>query len=297
MMDQTNTLVVFNPLPQRTRGKRLQALCQALEAAHRSYTLFATDADLNKTAASLQQHLPGADNLIVVGGDGTLHQVVNVLAELSSPPTLSLVPAGTGNDFARGWFGGKQTSDVIIHRAVHGTAEPFNVGCVNGRYFINSVGIGFDGDLTQHLAGRKSWWPRLTYMLCAIRQLFRYRGGPLQFHDTPADLESLQNQPTLLFVAANSPYFGAGMHIAPHAQHHSGELAWVHIRECSLATKLSSFASIYKGKHLHKSVVTKGHLKKLRIETAGVPMQADGEFIGCTPAYIKSAPQQLFMRR
>src|SRR5690554_6684503 len=175
-MIQTTTLVVFNPLPQRARGKRLQALCRALEAAQRPYTLIATDADLHKTAKIIQQQLSGVGNLVVVGGDGTLHQVVNALAEVQLPPTLALVPAGTGNDFARSWFGPNQAVETIICRAVNGKAEAIDVGCVNGRYFINSVGVGFDDDLTQHLAGQKSYWPKLTYMLNALRQLFRYRG-------------------------------------------------------------------------------------------------------------------------
>ncbi|RUO44000.1 hypothetical protein CWE15_02120 [Aliidiomarina taiwanensis] len=296
-MNQTNTLVVFNPLPQRTRGQRLQRLCQALDAAQRSYTLLATDADLKTTAASIQQQLAGADNLIVVGGDGTLHQVVNALALLKKPPVLSLVPAGTGNDFARGWLIPKQPIDAVIHCAVYGDPEPLDVGCVNDRYFINSVGVGFDGDLTKRLAGSKSWWPQLTYLLCALRQLFRYRGVPIQYRDAPTDIEPIQNQSTLLLVVANSPYFGAGMHIAPHAQHDSGELAWVHINECNLVTKLWSFASIYTGKHIRNKIVTQGQLNKLHIETVGVPMQADGEYIGCTPAHITSIPQRLTMRR
>lgn len=291
------TLVVFNPLPQRTRQRRVQALCQALEHVKRPYVLVATDANLKVTATSIHTYLPKAAELIVVGGDGTMHQVVNALGNAYQTLPIGYIPAGTGNDFARGWFGKKLTTAGYIDRALHGQVECIDIGQVNERYFINSVGVGFDGDLTAHLGDKKSWWPRLTYLICALKQLFVYRGGYLQASGSDSALAGLDKTPTLIFVAANMRYFGAGMLIAPHAKPNSGYLAWVHVQECRLAVKLRSFSSIYKGLHLTKSVVTSGQLSEVAIETAQIPMQTDGEYAGCTPARIRSVPQALSLRR
>src|SRR5690554_1057969 len=171
-MTTKKTLVVFNPLPQRARQRRVQALCTALEQINRAYVLVATDANFKVTAASIKTYLPQTRELIVVGGDGTLHQVVNTLGEEFKELEIGYIPAGTGNDFARGWFGKTLTTAGYIDRALHGQAECIDIGRVNDLYFINSVGVGFDGDLTLRLAGRKSWWPRLTYLTCALKQLF-----------------------------------------------------------------------------------------------------------------------------
>lgn len=296
-MTEKLTLVVFNPLPQRARQRRVQALCAALEQVKRPYMLVATDAQLSVTAATIRLHLPKVSELIVVGGDGTLHQVVNALGNAYSRLEIGYVPAGTGNDFARGWFGKKYNTAGYIERALHGTGELIDIGQVNELYFINSVGIGFDGDLTRRLADKKSWWPRFTYLACALKQLFTYRGQRMQLVSSDTRLEQLNRKPTLLFVAANTRYFGAGMHIAPHAKYADAKLAWVHVEECRLITKLRSFSLIYTGRHLSKPVVTSGHLKEVVVETANIPMQTDGEYAGCTPATIRSVANAISMRR
>lgn len=296
-MTKKLTLVVFNPLPQRSRQRRVQALCTALEQAKRPYMLIATDARMAITVATIRLHLPTVNELIVVGGDGTLHQVVNALADSHKTLEIGYVPAGTGNDFARGWFGKKHSTAGYIERALHGKGELIDIGQVNDVYFINSVGIGFDGDLTRRLAGKKSWWPRLTYLICAVKQLFLYRGGILQVTGNDVTLQSLDTEPTLLLVVANTRYFGAGMLIAPHAQYANEQLAWVHIKECRLFTKLRSFSSIYTGRHLTKSAVTIGHLTNGVVKTANIPMQTDGEYAGCTPATIRCVTNAICMRR
>ncbi len=291
------TLVVFNPLPQRARQRRVQALCVALEQAKRPYMLVATDAKLAITAATIRLHLAKVKDIIVVGGDGTLHQVVNALGAVHNSLAVGYVPAGTGNDFARGWFAKPYCTAEYIERALYGTPKTIDIGQVNDRYFINSVGIGFDGDLTRRLAGRKSWWPRLTYLLCALKQLFVYRGVVIEMSGSNSSLEDLDKEPTLLFVAANNRYFGAGMLIAPQANYNDGQLAWVHVQECRLFKKLKSFASIYNGSHLAESVVTSGHVTAVEIKTPNIPMQTDGEFAAYTPATIRCIPNALYIRR
>lgn len=291
------TLVVFNPLPQRARQRRVQALCDALEQAKRPYVLVATDADITVTATSINTYIAQASELIVVGGDGTLHQVVNALGEGYKGLEVGYIPAGTGNDFARGWFGKQLNTLEYIERALHGKAVCIDIGQVNDRYFINSVGVGFDGDLTLRLAGKKSWWPKLTYLIYALKQLFIYRGQTITMEGSDPSLEHIDSRPTLLFVAANMRYFGTGMLIAPHAKPTSGELAWLQVQECRLAVKLWSFSSIYKGTHLAKSVVTSGQLGFVDISTAQIPMQADGECVGHTPARIRCVGQVLSVRR
>lgn len=291
------TLVVFNPLPQRARQRRVQALCLALEEINRSYVLVATDADLKVTTTSIHTYLPTAAELIVVGGDGTLHQVVNALGNAYKTLPIGYIPAGTGNDFARAWYGTKLTTAGYIKRALHGKAECIDIGQANERYFINSVGVGFDGDLIAHLGSKKSWWPRLTYLVCALKQIFSYRGEYLQATGSDPALACLDKTPTLIFVAANMRYFGAGMLIAPHAKPNNGCLAWVHVQECRLAVKLQSFSSIYRGSHLTNKVVTSGQLSEMVIATAQIPMQTDGEYAGCTPVKIRCVPQAVSIRR
>lgn len=286
----TRILVLYNPLPHAAREALLAQLYEALAATEFEVHSLATAASLSDTQQALDKLTMMPDRVIVVGGDGTLHQAVNLFHRDSI--ALGYVPAGTGNDFARHWLG-SMNARFCIQVAIYGEPEAIDLGYVEGkgvptRFFINSVGVGFDGALIQNLPDKIPYFPKVSYLWRAIKMLFRYRGKPIELDEGIILSGDAKDTPVFMLVIANGPYYGAGMKIAPHALLDDEQLSYVCIKECRLLTKLSSIASIYSGCHLRKRMVTHGHLRSLEIKTAAIPMQVDGEYLGQTPARFKS---------
>ena len=112
----------------------------------------------NRVAAEITA---GAQHIIVVGGDGSVHEAVNGLLRAGEQTTLSLIPSGTGNDFAKAsgipldW---QQAARSLLQKMRDGAAaRAIDVGQMNHRYFANGVGIGFDARVTR--VARSIRWP------------------------------------------------------------------------------------------------------------------------------------------
>ncbi|CUS48880.1 MAG: lipid kinase YegS [Idiomarinaceae bacterium HL-53] len=285
------TLIIYNPTKQRKRARIVRLLGDTLHTKHHDAVWFPTEQELEVSQARFSAIPKDFEQVIVVGGDGTLHQAVNLLSGFQGE--IGYIPAGTGNDFARYWFCNARQHE-LIEIALEGTAELCDVGRVNDRNFINSVGVGFDGALMYRISQRKSWIPALTYFLAAVQELLIYKATPFE---ASTEGETFDLRACLLFVIANAPYYGAGMKIAPHANSQDRKLSYICVENDSIVEKFKAFASIFSGKHLQKRLVTYGHLKKIQIKTSGLPMQADGEWAGVTPAEIALAAEQLKIRR
>ena len=90
--------------------------------------------------------------IVVVGGDGTIHEVLNGLIGSNIP--LGIIPAGSGNDFSRG-LGISLEHDKALDRILNGEFKIIDIGIVNSTYFCTVAGIGFDGEVA-YVSDRKS---------------------------------------------------------------------------------------------------------------------------------------------
>jgi YegS/Rv2252/BmrU family lipid kinase len=182
----------------------------------------------------------GARLVIAWGGDGTINEVASAL--IGSEAALGIVPAGSGNGLARE-LGVARRPERALADALAATARPIDVGDVDGRYFVNLAGIGFDA----HIASRFAAAPRrglLGYATITLRALAGY--VPLQYRVTVA------NQPTqivraLLVTIANSAQFGNGAVIAPGARVDDGELDLVIFEERSRLRTVCALPSLFRG--------------------------------------------------
>ncbi|WP_157957799.1 diacylglycerol/lipid kinase family protein [Aliidiomarina celeris] len=305
-------LLLYNPLPNAARKRVLDRLYQRLSKDNVPYISVPTHADLTETKAQVKALQQPIERVIVVGGDGTLHQAVNLFHH--SKVVIGYIPAGTGNDFARSWFAQSRrprrfpnwnrenTCERMITSALYGEPMAIDLGCARvssqaPRYFINSVGIGFDGELIAQQPLKTLWLPKLSYLLHALHTLFRYRGKMVSAMADGIKFESCNGAPLFMLVVANSRYYGAGMKIAPQAELNDGKLAYICIEECRLVTKLLAISSIYSGRHVTKSMVTSGHLTQLALRTENIAMQIDGEYLGRTPVEINVVPNAVLIAK
>lgn len=172
------TLLLVNPAAGGGRGER--AWPEALAAARKAWgdvevvrTTGQRDAvDLGRKAAE-----DGIERLIVVGGDGTIHETVNGLlaTDIETLPQLGIVPIGTGNDFAKltGTHGLRPA--VAVRRLASGRDRLFDVGLAWGEYFVNSLGLGFDAVVASNVPRYRRLWRPLVYPAAVIRTYRSYR--------------------------------------------------------------------------------------------------------------------------
>ncbi|GER66460.1 diacylglycerol kinase [Weizmannia acidilactici] len=240
--------------------------------------------------------------LVAVGGDGTIHEVINGVHHFSHV-TVAYIPAGSGNDFARGYRLPKKPQACI--RAIFGMLEEspsaydlghfFTAGGKEG-YFVNSLGAGFDAVISER-ANRsklKKWLNRvllgkLAYVLILVLELFKYRPVTVEI---AADGVKKVFRRTWLVAVSNQPYYGGGMKISPVADPSDGMLNMIVVHDLSRLKLLLIFFTVFLGKHEYfKEVSTFTGTKMSVISSTPLLVHADGEIVGRTPIELKICPE------
>src|SRR5258708_2158112 len=213
-----------------------------------------------------------ADVILLFGGDGTIHRNLGQLVRLGLP--VLVVPAGSGNDFARA-LGLRRVRDSL------GAFRKFCGGSCNVRavdlgvisalesaggalapvgplYFCCVAGFGLDGEVARRANGLPRWLRgHGGYVLSLARTIFTFAPLPLKIL-TPAEGADANtawinrsDQPTILAAFANTPSFGGGMKIAPRAQMDDGLLDVCIVGSVDPFKLFCMFPTIYSGGHLN----------------------------------------------
>jgi diacylglycerol kinase (ATP) len=270
------------------------------------------------SSASWTMGLPAspADAILIFGGDGTIHRHLAKLVKLRLP--VLVVPCGSGNDFARAlnlrslqdslaaWRkfstggGNVRTIDLgvitSLDSAATGNLKP-ETG--NSSYFCCVAGVGLDGEIARR-ANRLPRWLRAHggYALSLPAAVLRFTSQPIKIltvdkNDPDVFLER-SNQPTLVAAFANTPVYGGGMKIAPHALLDDGRLDVCVVGNVARLRLLRLFPSVYFGRHLGIREVKYFQAERLRIETERpLDVYADGEYVCRTPIEVSVAPRTL----
>ncbi|HLQ83499.1 MAG TPA: diacylglycerol kinase family protein [Pseudogracilibacillus sp.] len=111
------------------------------------------------------------DLLISLGGDGTLHEVINGIAELETPPLVAILPAGTCNDFARS-LNLPLNMEEAAENILKGEIKSINIGKINERYFTNFVGTGLITQISDNInPNTKNLMGKISYYTAAVKTL------------------------------------------------------------------------------------------------------------------------------
>ena len=233
-------LVVLNPQSGQRRARKIWArLATHLEACDVSFQVRETQAPGDATRLTRTGWEEGFRHFLAVGGDGTVNEVLNGLEAVVLPgaealPVLAVLPAGTGNDWARvlGLPKHPRAFAATLAAALQGKTRQQDVGeltFADGRIhlFVEEAGAGFDAHVLQRLS-RKG--PRaLAYVLALLRSVGSYRAPKLTLQPDGAS-QPLVVPSAFLALGANGPWTGGGMCIAPHAEHDDGWLDFVTVR-------------------------------------------------------------------
>lgn len=296
-----NPLVILNPVANRGHMHHHRALVRSrAEREHAEYVETTRQGEAQDRALyAAKEGRP----VIIVGGDGSVHEVVNGLLAAGRRVPLGIVAAGSGNDFA--WNTLKLPHDPVaaIERAFAGDLIDVDAGMMNGKYFANSCSVGLDADIAVAANGLKKFplmsGSRLYYTATVKQLLFGYHHCPwLKFSVEGAEhVQERASKRYILLALTNGPAYGGGFRINPTADCKDGLFDLCAIDYVSLRRAFTLLPIVQKGEHPGVPEATFFRVKSVHIESQKpVNVQMDGETSNTTSYDAKVLPGALWVR-
>ena len=232
----------------------------------------------------------GFVRVVAIGGDGLVNLCLQEVAERDI--ALAVIPAGTGNDFARAVGSHKKSVAEIFNAVLSHEPSAIDLGLITGdfgkRWYVQVLSTGFDA-LVNKFANRISW-PRgqIKYTLATIFTLARFK--PIEYEITIDDKQFQQD--FMLLSVANGETYGGGMRICPNASNSDGVFDILLVHPVSKIVLLTIFPKVFAGKHIpHPRIeIIRGRNVQL---SANASAFADGEFVSTLPIRIENIPNAL----
>ncbi len=236
----------------------------------------------------------GFSPIVAVGGDGTVHEVVNGLLTLSEPPDLAVIPVGKGNDFARN-LGLPRSIEEAAAASVSGASRSIDVGRSAGRWFVNAGGVGFDARVSA-IANRGILGLHHGTLAYALATLAALRTK--EHHELTVEVDDRVYRQRSLFVAvAVGRFYGGGMMICPQADYADGLLEVCLVGDVPRLEVLRLLPTVYSGGHVRHPNVQMLRGATVRVTgPASALVHLDGENHGHAPAEFDVAPGRLRVR-
>ena len=237
-----------------------------------------------------------------MGGDGAVNEVANGLAGLDEPPSLAVIPRGTGGDFVR-TFGIPDDVAAAARIALNGDTQTIDLGRVTYRswdgheaeaVFANVASAGMSGAIAQRANdASKALGARASYLWATFAV---FAGWSAVETRLVVDGESRSGR-MFDVVVANGRYFGGGMKMCPQAEPDDGLFDVVTIGDVTKRDLMLTMPKIYRGTHLPhpKAEALRGRVVSIETEEP-VPVELDGEQPGTTPARFEVLPGALRLR-
>lgn len=304
-MEQNNRFwhVILNPVA--LNGKRIHFWNQiARELMQDGFEFIEWVTTKRENAVDIAESIvqKGGKQIMIIGGDGTLNEVVNGLMKspkLASQILLCVIPSGTGNDWAKTHLL-KPTKKSIKAMLLNGKIIKHDVGIVhsiknhetNSRFFINIAGFGFDAAVIHRVYESKKYriGNKFIYLKNVLTTLFSHRSVEcLIEHD------GLTSRADVFSVAAGiCKYNGNGMKQVPMADFQDGYLDFVFICKMSRWSLITQVPKLFSGKHLQHPKIFHIRSKNCKITPLGrILGEVEGEIIDEGRYSIEIATEQL----
>ena len=238
-----------------------------------------------------------------MGGDGSIHEVVNGILSSRRRVPLGIVAAGNGNDYAWNTLQLSHDPTEAIERAFTGRLVDVDAGIVNDEYFANSLSVGLDANIAV-VAERLKTLPfmsgaRLYYSATLQQLMFGYHHCPWLTLRLDAGQPAGEQQAERYVVLAVTigPTYGAGFRINPSADYCDGLLDICMIRYMPLLRALKLLPIVQKGEHTHLPEATFCRTKSVYIQAQQpLNVQMDGEIGKATSFDVSILPAALWVR-
>ena len=290
MADAPRLAMIVNPMAGKGRGGRAAAEAERMlrGAGAEVSVLTGTSAEhMRELARRIVVDRP--DGVVVVGGDGTLTGIIDVLADADAP--ITLVPSGTGNDLARALGIATGHPASAASAALHGRPRRIDLGTIvsqgGSTTFLTIAALGFDAKVSECTNRLRHPSGRLRYYLALVIELLRLR--PTEFL-LGVDQDPPRRMPGTLLAVGNTATYGGGMPICLGAEPDDGLLDVVHVAPLGRLKLLGVFPLLLRGTHLHRPEVTHRRATTVRVSVPGLIVYADGERVGAEECTIGIRP-------
>ncbi len=311
-MEARKAVAVVNPRSQNgALGRQWGDLARVLRREFGPFEDALTSGPGDATALAAEALRGGADLVIAVGGDGTIHEVANGFfadgKPISPEASLGVIPFGTGGDFRKTIH--LSTDAAEAARVLKsGSRRAIDVGLLEyaeggrggkraSRVFINIASFGIGGLVDRIVnTSSKALGGTVSFFLGTARAALVYRNQRVRmiFDGDEADFLEM---PINNVAVANGQYFGGGMHIAPRAELDDGKLDVVILGDLGKLDLLRDGHRVYKGTHLELPKVRFRQATRLDASAvdpdAEVLLDVDGEAPGALPARFTLLPRAL----
>ena len=282
-------LVITNPIAGGGKTLRLLPKIRHWLSLSPHEFSFSTPRSINEMHIEITEaSAKGMSALLLIGGDGTVHQALPAIAETNIP--FGFLPCGRGNDFARNI--GLSTnlrnncslpSNLSFHQV--------DLPKINNIPFVAVAYVGFDSEVNK-LAndGRGYFDGTLGYIICVLKALRTFK--PFEIEITIDD--DTWRERVMMVTVANAPFYGGGMKIAPDAKMNDGVFDICIVQEISKFELLQQFPRVFKGTHIfHPKVLMKTGKKVKLVSDEKREIFADGECVGSLPGECTIGAQKI----
>jgi diacylglycerol kinase (ATP) len=270
--------VVINPISGRGNGAVVGAeVTGLLTAKGIDYSLI-TASSANLLSDSLSRFLSSSEceGVICVGGDGLVHLALQEVVDRKIP--LAIIPAGTGNDFARSIGVNNLSVNELLEYILTTPPQRIDLGLVDSEWFAAILSSGFDSVVNER-ANTMSWPTGPSkYNAAILLELPKFE--PMEYEITLDN--AVIKVPAMLIAVGNGVSYGGGMKVCAQADLHDGLFDVVILKPVSKLEFLKVFPKVYKGAHLNHPAVELYRSKTVSLNSSATAY-ADGERIGQLP--------------
>lgn len=292
--------IVLNGLSGRKRHFYSRLLPVIRE--HAEAEVFETRSETDAFNFSIDAVTQKVDLIIAAGGDGTINQVLNGMLHSDLPadalPVLTVLPAGSGNDFSR-TVNISQSADALRQRLARFAPRLIDVGSVRFRkhdaeahaYFINVCSAGMGPEVVNRMrTGKKRFGSSMAYYKAILATFGTYRCMPV----TVKTSSWQWSNPLRSLAIGNGKYFGSGLCIGPEAKPDDGEFSAFICGPVSVFDFIRYTGKLKAGRKITDQRIEYKTAKALEL-TSESPcrIEADGELLGFLPATVNIMPQRI----
>ena len=265
--------IIVNPNAGKGKGKKnLKTVLKLFSERGAEYSVFETTRAGEAKEFSERLTSSGEQEIIVVGGDGTLHEVLNGLSDPSSC-RLGLIPSGTGNDFSAAAglpSNAAQAAEIILS----GETKETDFLCVGGVRCMNVGGLGMDVDVLVRCKKGRFVKGKIKYLLSLLQSLFTFKGYEIEIESG----ERRETHKALIAVACNGTQIGGGIRICPASVIDDGKIDVMPVECMGKAQIVKAFLYLMKGKVLDYPAAEHFLCERVKIvPSQPCTVQLDGE--------------------
>ena len=284
-------ILVYNPASGAGKFKeRLDGVIRAFQSRKAMLFIYRTEKETSENLLGFVRECK-ADGIIIAGGDGTLHEIINLLLAAGIRLPVGIIGCGTSNDFAT-YLKLNDDPEAYFDAIVTGKRRRIDLGRIGGRYFINVASAGVMTSIAHETDVKlKKSLGKLAYYLKGLEEIPKIKSMSLTVEADGVRYES----EVILFVIINSAVVGSMKNVAA-AKIDDGKLDFLAIKKSGLTGIIKIMSDLLMGKQVSdKDDVLYLQAKTFKVESASpdIISDLDGEPGPYLPIAVETVPDAL----